>query len=150
VSSKGPSWVIDTNVLVIASTPGPSCNRAAALLDAVSRKCCLALDQEREIEREYFRNISAQTHAAVWFEYMSKRQRFVFFTNRVTRRHARQLLVLSFDPSDWKFVGVATRSGCRALVAEDGDYWQPDVWTYLCQHMRLELFRISDALDRLV
>ena len=148
MGTKGPGWVLDTCVLVAASdgSYGYACLTASALLEAVAKACCLALDHEGEIRREYFKNIRPQSHAAVWFAHMSQRMRLAFFTNRVTRRHATNLRQLSFDPSDWKFVGVASRTGCRVLVTEDPDYWQPPVSQYLQGQMALSLAHIPDAL----
>jgi len=148
MASKGPSWVLDTCVLVTASDTsyGHACLTASALLEAVGKACCLALDHEGEIRKEYSSNIRPQSHAAVWLAHMSQRQRLVFFTHRVPRRHARRLTELAFDTSDWKFVGVAWRTGARILVTEDSDFRRAEVSGYLQERMGLSLLQIPHAL----
>jgi hypothetical protein len=142
-------WVLDTGILEIASTgEDPRCLKAAALLDATVDRHLVALDVEGDIRKEYARHISTGTHAAVWWSQIGLRKRLVFHSHKLPTTHRRGLTAAQFDPSDWKFVGVALRTPTRLLVAEDSDYWAPPAAQYIQNAMRISLLRITEAVQQ--
>ncbi len=142
-------WVIDTQILEIASAgDDPLTLPAAALLHAILERHYLALDAEQEIFAEYSRHLRRGTLAAEWWRQLTLRGKLVSRSNKLTNAQRRALTRLKFDTTDWKFVGVASRTPSRLLVAEESDHWQPDVAHYIQNDMRIALLRVRDAEKR--
>jgi len=142
-------WVLDTQILEIASTgEDPLCLDAAALLCAIRDRHFLAIDSEGEIQREYQPYLRPGTVAAQWWAQMNQRGRLCYHSHQLQRRHRRALAALSFDISDWKFVGVAYGIPSRLLVAEERHYWNPPVADYIHNDMHIALTHTQDALAR--
>jgi hypothetical protein len=141
-------WVLDTQVLVVASSGDHLCLDAATLLRSILENHFVALDYDSEIIAEYSRRVPANSLAARWWTEMNQRGRFVFHSSKLTQRNRRRLERVRFDPSDWKFVGVASRTASRLLVAEESDYWEPSVAQCIQNEMGISLLKVTAALGR--
>jgi hypothetical protein len=139
-------WVLDTQILEIASTgEHPLALDAAALLCAIRDRHLLAIDCEGEIVHEYDPYLRPGTLAEQWWTQMNQRGKLRYHSHQLKQRQRRALAALRFDPSDWKFVGVACRTASHLLVAEEPDYWDPQVADYLVNHMHIVLLRTNET-----
>ena len=141
-------WVVDTQVLVVASSGDHLCLDAATLLRSILENHFVALDHDNEIIAEYSRRVPAGSLAARWWAEMNRRGRFVYHSSRLSQRNRRRLERVRFDPSDWKFVGVARRTLSRLLVAEESDYWEPSVAQCIQNEVGISLLKVTAALER--
>lgn len=145
----GDEWVVDTNILGIASAGNnPLSLAAVSLLHSILERHCLAVDPERQIIAEYTRYLSDWKHAAEWWRQLTLRRKLVFHSNKLTQTKKRALERLKFDTTDWKFLGVALRTPAHLLVAEESDYWEPAVASYIQNDLGISLLRVQDAVKR--
>ena len=142
-------WVVDTQILEIASTgEHPLALDAAALLRAIRECHLVAIDCEGEIVHEYDPHLRPGTLAEQWWAQMNQRAKIRWHSHRLSQARRRKLSQLGFDASDWKFVGVASRTASRLLVAEESDYWAPAVAHCIQNEMRISLVRITEAVQQ--
>lgn len=140
-------WVIDTWVLEKCNdTADVICIKASELLISILNRDTLCLDIEGEIQAEYYRHISSRTFVAQWWGEMLKRNdKFLFFPNKLVRKHRNNLLnKLHFHNDDIKFVGVANKTRDHLLVSEDSDYCV-NVCKYLFDELSVRVLCLTEA-----
>ena len=143
------TWVIDTCVLAVATPTNEQALDAIHFLNEVLRSHCIAVDEQGEIEREYQPYMRWGSIASWWWQKMVGQAGKIWrFDGRLTQHHRQHLLGrLNFDPSDAKFIAVASRTSNRLLVSEDSDY-NADVKDYLEKEMDVAVLSLGDALAR--
>jgi hypothetical protein len=149
-SMQGEEWVIDTNVLAITGDPkSEKFLDAIGFLDRVRLNHHIALDSQREIEAQYYRNINESTYARTWLSYMASREgKLTWFDGQLSNRHVSALLNrLGFDRDDLVFVAVASKGSSKLLVLEDSDFNEP-VTEYLKDELGVTTYQIEDARVR--
>ncbi len=127
---------LDSQVLWIADDPAASeCLRVNGLMNTMYEGGhALAVDQQGRIEAEY-RNLAQDGHAFHWVCRMRDGNQIHRKDGKVDDRPRRRLMQeLDFDRNDLPFVGVASTTDSKLLVAYESDY-TPEVRQYLtdCQ-----------------
>ena len=145
---KNCQWVVDTWVLETAENPEDDrALSAIAFLTEILENHCIAVDEEGEIVKEYHQgHIKPQTLVALWWALIQGRGKIYRYSKSFSKGHSQYLLQrLRFDPSDIKFVAIASKTGDKFLVSEDSHYTEA-VQQYLRQPLGITVFSISDAL----
>lgn len=140
-------WVVDTWVLAKCNdTTDTLCLKASELLIRILNREIICLDSEGEITREYYRHIRPRSFVANWWEEMRKRNdKFLFFSNKLASRHRDNLVnKCNFHNDDIKFIGVASKTRDRLLVAEESDY-NADVCKYLNDALSVRVLCLTEA-----
>lgn len=135
-----PSWVIDTNVLVVADDPdnhaGPDCARlASAFLDTEARQG-ICLDHDGQMVNEYLRNVdldNQRTVGALFLVWVLNNQWNPAKCRRVPLQTDPEGLPIDFptderlsrfDSDDRKFATTALIAGVPVVNALDADWWE--------------------------
>lgn len=143
-------WVVDTWVLkTVENLDDSRCHDALDFLLEVKNNHRIILDEDREIEKEYWRNMKPRTHVSKWWKSMQKVSGKIIYKAGTLSNEAKGCLLndLGFDPADIKFVNVAYSGDPGLLVSEDGDY-TTSVKEYLRDEVQIECLGVFDALAR--
>lgn len=124
--------VLDTNVLCLADS---SDFDAIGVLVDIERHASLALDVESEILREYRSNLgNGHGLSAKWLvKIFAQAGKTWVYSHKLSAKTQTKLRQLQFDPNDWKFVGVATKTApdSRLIVNTVDSDWAVEVLEYL-------------------
>jgi hypothetical protein len=141
-------WVIDTWLLAIAQNPLDDRSLdAVSLLHELKVGHRIALDHSRNIQREYYRNLDRQSHAAQWLNAMLRRaDKTMWRAGCLSQERKRRLIDdLNFDRSDLIFVGVSSEGPDKLLVSEESDY-SPEIKAYLLEECGVRVLSIREAI----
>ena len=141
-------WTIDSTILY--NVAGVDVDAASFLLNILQHKDHIMLDNAGKIEEEY-RNCIKKTRDLGGNSYV--RKIFGEFVNKLCIRcdgsldhsHQKELRKLRFDPDDWKFVAVSSKSRTKRLVAEESDY-NEEVKNYLNSSLFINVISVQSAL----
>lgn len=140
-------FVVDTCVLAISQDPHDErALDALALLHQIKVSHRVAIDHNKRILAEYFRNAPANSHAGQWLKtILSRADKVSFYPAQLSRHHRQGLEELSFDRSDIPFVATCADSVDGLLVSEDSDYTE-EVRRYLKEELAIDVNDISSGL----
>jgi len=82
----------------------------------------LAVDNGHEILGQYHRNLTKTGMVMPFLSRFVKRGKILYLSGVLKNRLRNGLRGMSFDKDDEVFVAVCSRTGSRALVAEESDY----------------------------
>jgi predicted nucleic acid-binding protein len=143
-------WVIDTNILYKASDFDLLAQHFLTTVATGTRvEHKVAVDFEGNIQREYERCFN-RTKAInqfpqKWWKRIKDSSKLTFHSGKLPKKHKDGLLQrLGFDNDDLPFVGVASKTKGKLLVAEESGY-TPQVREYLKNDLRVQVMSIEEA-----
>lgn len=147
-------WVIDTNILYIASNFRPRAKMLQVhhLLTTIweTPQHKVAVDSEGKIEAEYKRCFSISNgrneFQCQWWIYIKQiARKTVTYSGNLSNKHTNYLIRrLRFHNDDLPFVGVASKTKDKLLVAEESDYTS-QVREYLKNNLQVQVMSIEEA-----
>ncbi len=141
-------WVIDTCVVAACDDPeSPCCHKAIALLVKVLDTGRLCVDDKREVIKEYMKHVKPSGHAIVLVrKFLGQAGKMQQHSGRLTIEARGRLDKIGFpDSTDRVFVAVASRSGDKLLVTEDGHHFSPQVCAYLAENLGVNVFNTASV-----
>jgi len=163
MSCSSPSnilWVIDTNILYLASGDASSVKKisfdkrtdyiinAIKLLGSICKKDSLVMDAEGNILGQYDKCLR-HTHSSFLSEWLEEMKRtpgkLKFVSSNLDPRHRKKLEELKFDKDDYYFVGTASNSNDKLIISEDPDYYEDGVYNYITNEMGVIVGKLNDG-----
>lgn len=145
-------WVIDTEVLYKASNfqaPAKALQTHHFLTNIwESPQQKVAVDSEGKIEAEYERCFSDPKNEFQWqwWKYIKwNAKKVVSYPGKLSNEHTNHLIrSLRFHNDDLPFVGVASKTRDKLLVAEESDY-TTQVREYLKSELQVRVMSVEEA-----
>lgn len=140
-------WVIDTWVLYqVSNFNFVAYHFLTSVLLKPQHK--LATDNEGKIEKEYkkcFANPQSEFQRAWWIHTKWIARKVVSYSGKLYNAHTNYLIErLRFHNDNLPFVGVASKTRERFLVAEESDY-TTEVREYLKNKLQIQVMSVEEA-----
>lgn len=144
-------WVIDTWMFYQASdfqVPTRAFTVMHFLTEILRSQHKVAIDREGKIEGEYkrcFGNPKNEFQRKWWIHIRWSASKVVSYAGNLPKKHANYLIQrLHFHNDDLPFVGVASKTKDKLLVAEESDYTLR-VREYLKNNLGIQVMPIDEA-----